>query len=451
MSQQPRNPQRNNSHPQARQVPNHAQIRAQQQNLIANRARQQRLILEYLRSTEIGLLTLEENIGKQHKTQGNVLLNGSGLINQAAIVAIQTSAAIFANRNRINNTIAVQETVTLLNNLYRNNTGIQLQKTLRGRSRKRNPNKKYKKKLIAKIPKQLKESITPENAKFNYQWNFIPRLGNILRKYIKPTEEILMQRPIEEVQLDIEVTIKELISRCSPTSNHRLGQTLVVLQQALEVNGLIPNDTAIFVHEQQQRQTEYINLLTATNQQIGAIKWKLIRATEERLIPYFITQIIVHGANSLQGILTNEGANFVQGRDIINSEDEELHFNEHLRNSNITVFSTDIPPHEITTSLFTTQAEKALHPYSLLKEEIKEEAYYCVTISDKDPLQIIAHQGTPGININIYKDTNNQPFIGKYYYVIVLFDNLLEDEIFIKIDIWHEYIYIKGKVQPIIA
>ena len=132
MSQQPRNPQRNNSYPQARRVPNHAQIRGQQQNLIANRARQQRLILEYLRSTEIGLLTLVENIGKQHRTQGNVPLNGSGLINQAAIVAIQTSAAIFANRNRIDNTDAVQETVTLLNNLYRNNTGIQLQETIRG-------------------------------------------------------------------------------------------------------------------------------------------------------------------------------------------------------------------------------------------------------------------------------------------------------------------------------
>ncbi|RIB18620.1 hypothetical protein C2G38_2036742 [Gigaspora rosea] len=200
------------------------------------------------------------------------------------------------------------------------------------RSRKRNSNRRHKKKLVAKIPKQLKERIIPENAKFNYQWNFIPRLRNTLRKFIKPTEEILTQRPIEEIQLDIEVTVKELITRCSPTSNHRLGQTLVVLQQALEVNGLIPNDTAIFVHEQQQRQTEYISLLTATYQQIGAIKWKLIRATEQELIPYFITQIIVHRANSLQGILINEGANFVQGRDIINSEDEELHFNEHLRN-----------------------------------------------------------------------------------------------------------------------
>ncbi|RIB30152.1 hypothetical protein C2G38_2027108 [Gigaspora rosea] len=200
------------------------------------------------------------------------------------------------------------------------------------RSRKRNPNRRHKKKLVAKIPKQLKERTTPENAKFNYQWNFIPRLRNTLRKFIKPTEEILTQRPIEEVQLDIEVTVKELISRCLPTSNHRLGQTLVVLQQTLEVNSLIPNDTAIFVHEQQQRQAEYISLLTATYQQIGAIKWKLIRATEQGLIPYFITQIIVHGANSLQGILINEGANFVQGRDIINSEDEELHFNEHLRN-----------------------------------------------------------------------------------------------------------------------
>ncbi|RIB28143.1 hypothetical protein C2G38_2158682, partial [Gigaspora rosea] len=109
------------------------------------------------------------------------------------------------------------------------------------------------------------------------------------------------------------------------------------------------------------------------------------------------------------------------------------------------VFSTDIPPHEITTSLFTTQAEKALHPYGLLKEEIKEEAYYCVTISDKELLQIIAHQETPGIKINIYKDINNQPYIEKYYYIIALFDNLLEDEISIKIDIWHEYIYIKGK------
>ncbi|RIB12036.1 hypothetical protein C2G38_2201805 [Gigaspora rosea] len=440
MSQQPRNPQRNNSYPQARRVPNHAQIRGQQQNLIANRARQQRLILEYLRSTEIGLLTLEENIGRQHRTQDNVPLNGSGLINQAAIVAIQTSTAIFANRNRINNTIAVQET------------------------------------------------------------NFIPRLRNTLRKYIKPTEEILIQIPIEEVQLDIEVTIKELISHCSPTSNHRLEQTLVVLQQALEVNGLIPNDTAIFVHEQQQRQTEYINLLTATYQQIGSIKWKLISATKERLIPYFITQIIVHGANSLQGILTNEGANFVQEEPTeikvvpkteyssISTKYKTLYL-QHLNNtiyqifthlpkdtdiilvlkSQITaqisvipdryifgkvilrVFSTDIPPHKITTSLFTTQAEKALHPYGLLKEEIKEEAYYCVTISDKDPLQIIAHQGTPSIKINIYKDTNNQPFIGNYYYVIILFDNLLEDEIFIKIDIWHEYIYIKGKVQTIIA
>ncbi|RIB18395.1 hypothetical protein C2G38_2184695 [Gigaspora rosea] len=115
------------------------------------------------------------------------------------------------------------------------------------------------------------------------------------------------------------------------------------------------------------------------------------------------------------------------------------------------VFSTDIPPHEITSSLFTTQAEKALHPYGLLKEKIKEEAYYCVTISDKDPLQIIAYQGKPGIKINIYKDTNNQPFIRKYYYVIALFDNLLEDKISIKIDIWHEYIYIKGKVQTIIV
>ncbi|RIB29199.1 hypothetical protein C2G38_2155864 [Gigaspora rosea] len=115
------------------------------------------------------------------------------------------------------------------------------------------------------------------------------------------------------------------------------------------------------------------------------------------------------------------------------------------------IFSTDIPPHEITTSLFTTQAEEALHPYGLLKEEIKEDTYYCVTISDKDPLQIIAHQGTPGIEINIYKDINNQPHTEKYYYIIALFDNLLEDKISIKVDIWHEYIYIKGKVQTIIA
>ncbi|RIB26188.1 hypothetical protein C2G38_2163926 [Gigaspora rosea] len=113
------------------------------------------------------------------------------------------------------------------------------------------------------------------------------------------------------------------------------------------------------------------------------------------------------------------------------------------------IFSTEIPLHEITTSLFTTQVETALHPYGLLKEEIKEEAYYCVTISDKEPLQIIAHQGTPGIKINIYKNTNNQPFIGKYYYVIALFDNLLEDEIAIKVNIWHEYIYIKEKSKRI--
>ncbi|RIB12422.1 hypothetical protein C2G38_2145066, partial [Gigaspora rosea] len=182
------------------------------------------------------------------------------------------------------------------------------------KKQKRNPNRRHKKKLVAKIPKQLKESITPENAKFNYQWNFIPRLRNTLRKFIKPTEEILTQKPIKEVQLDIEVTVKELISRCSPTSNHKLGQTLVVLQQTLEVNGLIPNDTTIFVHEQQQRQAEYISLLTATYQQIEAIKWKLIRATEQGFIPYFITQIIVHGANSLQGILINEVASFVQGK-----------------------------------------------------------------------------------------------------------------------------------------
>ncbi|RIB09896.1 hypothetical protein C2G38_2207579 [Gigaspora rosea] len=71
------------------------------------------------------------------------------------------------------------------------------------------------------------------------------------------------------------------------------------------------------------------------------------------------------------------------------------------------VFSTDIPPHEITPSLFITPAEKALHPYRLVREEVKEEAYYCITISDKDPLQIIAHQETLGIKINIYKDTNN--------------------------------------------
>ncbi|RIB27730.1 hypothetical protein C2G38_2159791 [Gigaspora rosea] len=95
------------------------------------------------------------------------------------------------------------------------------------------------------------------------------------------------------------------------------------------------------------------------------------------------------------------------------------------------------------------QAEKALHPYILLKEEIKEKAYYCVLISDKEPLQIIAYQGTPCIKINVYKNTNNQPFIRKYYYTIALFDNLLEDKIAIKIDIWHKYIYIKGKVQPV--
>ncbi|RIB19095.1 hypothetical protein C2G38_2182744 [Gigaspora rosea] len=96
------------------------------------------------------------------------------------------------------------------------------------RSRKRKLNKKQKKKLLSKIPK----------------------FKNTLRKYINPTEEILMQKPIEEIQLDIEITIKELISHCLPTSNYRLEQTLIVLQQALSVNSLIPNDTAIFVHEQ---------------------------------------------------------------------------------------------------------------------------------------------------------------------------------------------------------
>ncbi|RIB23028.1 hypothetical protein C2G38_2172444 [Gigaspora rosea] len=52
-----------------------------------------------------------------------------------------------------------------------------------------------------------------------------------------------MQKPVEEVQIDIEITIKELISRCSPTNNYRLKQVIVVLQQALEGKSLIPNDT----------------------------------------------------------------------------------------------------------------------------------------------------------------------------------------------------------------
>ncbi|RIB08397.1 hypothetical protein C2G38_2211773 [Gigaspora rosea] len=267
---------------------------------------------------------------------------------------------------------------------------------------------------------------------------------NTLRKYINPTEEILTQRPIEEIQLDIKITIKELISRCSPTSNHRLEQTLIVLQQALSVNGLIPNDTAIFVHEQQQKQTEYLTLLTATHQQLGAVKWKLIKATREGAIPDFLTSILktkkITSMNTYGTGQISEESTF-NYTPIYKEEPAEIKV--------VPKTEYNIPPHEITSSLFITQAEKALHPYRLLKEKIKEEAYYCVTISDKDLLQIIVHQGTSGIKINIYKDTNNQLFIGKYYYIIALFDNLLEDEIAIKIDIWYEYIYIKGKKRKI--
>ncbi|RIB08875.1 hypothetical protein C2G38_2044780 [Gigaspora rosea] len=137
------------------------------------------------------------------------------------------------------------------------------------RSRKRNPNKKQKKKLKAQIPKQLKTTLTSKTTEFNYRWNFVPRLRNTLRKYINPIKKILTQKPIEEVQLDIEITLKELISCCSPTNNYKLGQVIIILQQALFVNGLIPNDNAIFIYEQQRKQDEYIILLTATHQQLG--------------------------------------------------------------------------------------------------------------------------------------------------------------------------------------
>ena len=53
-------------------------------------------------------------------------------IDQQAITVIQQEAAQFANTNFIENIETVQETVTLLNNFYRNNTALQLQETIRG-------------------------------------------------------------------------------------------------------------------------------------------------------------------------------------------------------------------------------------------------------------------------------------------------------------------------------
>ncbi|RIB23029.1 hypothetical protein C2G38_2172445 [Gigaspora rosea] len=78
----------------------------------------------------------------------------------------------------------------------------------------------------------------------------------------------------------------------------------------------------------------------------------------------------------------------------------------YLKNSIKNIFNKNTTSRNIINN-FIMQTEKALHPYRLLKEEVKKEAYYCVNILDKELLQIIAHQGTPGIKINIYKDTNN--------------------------------------------
>ncbi|RIB11886.1 hypothetical protein C2G38_2202224 [Gigaspora rosea] len=141
-----------------------------------------------------------------------------------------------------------------------------------------------------------------------------------------------------------------------------------------------------------------------------------------------IISILAHRLDSLQGLLNNEEANTAQGTARVSVIPDRYIFGKVI----LQIFSTEISPYEISLSLFTIQTEKALHSYGLLKEEVKEEAYYCVNILDKELLQIIVHQETPGIKINIYKDTDNQPFTRKHYYVIALFDNLLEDEIAIK-------------------
>src|SRR5260364_152125 len=204
------------------------------------------------------------------------------------------------------------------------------------RSRKKNPNRKHKRniaKQVIRASRQLKRDLTTETARFNYQWNFVPRIRNSLRKYINPNEEILNQRPIEEIQLDIEITLKELISRCTPTSNHRIGQTIVGIQQILGVNGLMLNDNHIFVHQEQAKQNQYIDLLSATYFALGSIKWKFIKANTEGIIPPFLVRIFTHGINSLQGILYNEGANRRPGPSP-NTTDEELQFNDHLRDWN---------------------------------------------------------------------------------------------------------------------